>query len=265
MKKLAMPTLDNCRLWDAIVNNKTKNRAELQALRERVLLRYGSYAMCFTSLESILPEEWSDEAKEALKSCYGDNVSFRNAKKELMQNVARCPYCLLNTPNMLDHYFDKSDYPEYSVYAPNLVPCCSECNSQKGTRVFDENGARQFVHFYCDDMPGEQLLFVRFECTDTHLIPEIKIFLECENDIIKAHFIGLKLEERYRSAISDRLTPIISEITQLWQGGCDRNEIKELLGIKHNSLAAHYGNNFWEACIYEGLLNSEEYFNSIFC
>ena len=88
--------------WEKLLSKKTRVARELQA-----------------DCQDKYPiSDFEKDYKSIISS-----AAFRR-----LQDVAKCPYCLLNTPNTLDHYFDKSDYPDYSVYTPNLVPCCSIFN-----------------------------------------------------------------------------------------------------------------------------------------
>ena len=150
MLQIDLPNIDNIKLWDEIVSNKRGiHKSNLLQCRHIVLERYVFYQSHYESLEEITPldTQFWENIKEDLHSCYGNNVAFSRARKKLLSSAPKCPYCLLNRPNKLDHYFDKSDYPEYSVFAPNLIPCCSECNSLKGTRLFNDDQQRQFIHF----------------------------------------------------------------------------------------------------------------------
>lgn len=55
-----------------------------------------------------------------------------------------CPYCNRSYVSYIkehqafqfDHFFNKSDYPILSVSLYNLIPCCSSCNTYKGTNDF---------------------------------------------------------------------------------------------------------------------------------
>lgn len=157
MLQIDLPNIDNIKLWDEIVSNKRGiHKSNLLQCRHIVLERYVFYQSHYESLEEITPldTQFWENIKEDLHSCYGNNVAFSRARKKLLSSAPKCPYCLLNRPNTLDHYFDKSDYPEYSVFAPNLIPCCSECNSLKGTRLFNDDQQRQFIHFYIDNIPN---------------------------------------------------------------------------------------------------------------
>lgn len=276
MKALPYPQIDNIALWDKIVSRKHQPaKGKLLPYRDKVNSRYTFYEEHFNSLDAILPlafTEWFD-VKDELKSCYGDNKEFKVIRQQLFNDLSlsgqtKCPYCLLNRPNTLEHYFDKDDYPEFSVYIPNLVPCCSECNTAKSTLMFDNHGKRKFIHFYHDSIPEEQFLFVRFAYSDTDAIPEASITLRpgAENyfsDLVQKHFSNLSLLSKYKSAILDRLAPIIEEIKIHHQSGTPPKSIKDALEIKKGTLANHYGNNYWETCIYEGILNSPNFLNQL--
>lgn len=62
-------------------------------------------------------------------------------------DITVCPYCnrnyifnfkktkSLNTIAQLDHFFDKSTYPYFSVSIFNLVPSCQTCNQIKSQHI----------------------------------------------------------------------------------------------------------------------------------
>ncbi len=269
MKNLTYPQVDNMALWDRIVSHKrqaTKNK--LLPIRDKVKERYSFYGDHFNSLDEILPlpETELSNAKDELISCYGDNVEFKKVRHEIFgdlsaSNQTKCPYCMLSRPNTLEHYFDKDDYPEFSVYVPNLVPCCSECNTDKSTSVFDSNNNRKYIHFYHDLIPAEQFLFVRFSFSEDDSVPLVSVTLRFgeENyysELIMRHFEDLSLFAKYRSAILDRLAPLLEEIRMNQLSGMSAEIIISALQNRQRSLSEHYGNNYWETCIYEGVLNS---------
>lgn len=270
MLHLSIPQIDNVRLWDTIVSNKTyPQRDRLLTVRQQVLDRYSSYQEHFNSLEELLPLDetaWTDVKKELI-SCYGKSVAFQQAKKSIFEGKVKCPYCMINRPNTLDHYFDKSDYPEYAVFVPNLIPCCSECNTAKGTAVFDNEGHREYLHFYLDCIPDYQFLFVRFESKAEAAVPQIKTFLRFRDNEparreIESHFQNLGLNYKYQMTISDRLSTILNEFQISKEEGLTLNDLKASISIRHRSCAKWYGFNYWEACMYEGILNSPNFMES---
>lgn len=276
MKSLSHPQVDNIALWERIVSRKRQPAKEiLQSIRDKVKDRYGFYESHINALHEIQPlhaTEWNG-VKHELQSCYGQNIEFTKVRQAIFDNLAttnqtKCPYCMINRPNTLDHYFDKNEYPEFSVYVPNLVPCCSECNSQKGTYLFDGQGKREYIHFYHDTIPEKQFLFVRYSFSDPEGIPVIDVRLRLEPDdgispLIQTHFCKLSLLEKYKKAIKDNTAPIIEEIQMYLQNGLSMITIRELLQIQHNARVKSFGNNYWESCVYEGILNSPGFLDKI--
>lgn len=268
MRNLIMPEIDDLTLWKNIVLKKRlKVRNELLSLESSIKDKYNYYLSNSENLESIKPSNDDDilKRKDDLKSCYGNNVSFLPIKKQLLSLSHKCPYCLVNRPNTLDHYFDKSDYPEYSVFVPNLIPCCSKCNTEKGALVIDENGHRHFIHYYYDLIPKYQFLFVRFDFNedDYGKIPLINVYLDFKEnnattEIICRHFKKLQLIERYKESIKNKLPVLLSEI-EIYKGILGTNEIKLILETRYNNLIQHQGINYWETCIYEGLLINKHF------
>lgn len=267
MLNLTIPEVDNIELWDEIVSNKVHaQRDKLLPFRQQVVERYLYYEAHFNSLDKILPLDstvWSDIKKE-LVSCYGENVALRQAKRKIFADKIKCPYCMLNRPNTIDHYFDKSDYPEYVVFVPNLIPCCSECNIQKGTTVFDGRQRRKYIHFYLDRIPEYQFLFIRLKSETPQAAPQITIFIKfmdnepnrCE---IESHFQNLRLIQKYQEAIADRLSTILDEFQFSKEKGLTLDDLRNIISIRHRSCANRYGYNYWETCMYEGILNSPDF------
>lgn len=277
MKNLAYPQIDNMELWDRIVSNKQRTaRGKLLTIRNSIAERYTFYETHFNSLDEVLPlpqAEWKD-VKDELISCYGGNVEFQKVRHKIFDalsasNQTKCPYCLLNRPNTLDHYFDKTDYPEFSVFVPNLIPCCSECNNAKSTSVFDPQNKRKHIHFYHDPIPVDQFLFIRFSFAALDAVPLVSISLSfseenCCSERIRKHFDGLSLIAKYRGEVLDRLAPLLEEIKMHLLSGLSMENIITALQNRYTSLVKQYGNNYWETCIYEGVLNSPDFLSLYF-
>lgn len=272
MLQIDLPDIDSIQLWDEIVSNKRGIRKEkLLQCRGTLLERYDFYQSHYGSLEKITPLEASfwEGIKDDLHSCYGNNVAFSRARKKIFSSAYKCPYCLLNRPNTLDHYFDKSDYPEYSVFIPNLIPCCSECNSLKGTSMFNDGQQRQFIHFYLDNIPDYQYIFVRFIIDSPKTIPQIHVDLKFQENEplqwqIRNHFSQLDLLRKYQDAIISQLPVVLSEIEIAKNDDMTFDEIQELIRHKYQALTRICKNNYWETCMYEGLLNSEGVLQTFF-
>ena len=125
MRNLPMTTINNVELLNDIVSHVTDDatKERLNRYNGKIIGRYQHYENNFTSLDNIRPldaSEWS-EVKDDLVALYKNSTQFKKVRNELL-SVPKCPFCTLSRPNTLDHYFDKSDYPEFSVFTPNLVP-----------------------------------------------------------------------------------------------------------------------------------------------
>lgn len=278
MKTLSYPHINNIELWDKIVSRKRQPaKGKLLLIRDKVFSRYSFFETHFGSLDDVQPlsrKEW-DSTRAELISCFGNNAEFKRVRQQLFHdlsatNQTKCPYCMLSRPNTLEHYFDKDGYPEFSVFIPNLVPCCSECNSAKSAFLFDPQGNRKYIHFYHDLIPEDQFLFIRFSFSVPDAIPLVSISLSFSqqnyaSELVQRHFSNLSLISKYHRAILDRLAPIIEEIRMNYQSGIPAETITTSLENTFQALAKHYGNNYWETCIYEGILNSPGFLNQLLC
>ena len=276
MKNLSHPQVDNIALWEKIVSRKHQpTRGKLQSISGKIKERYSFYETHVNALNEIRPlsaTEWIG-VKDELQSCYRKNVEFAKVRQMIFDNLAatsqtKCPYCMINRPNTLDHYFDKDDYPELSVYVPNLVPCCSECNSLKSTFLFNSQGKREYIHFHHDTIPEDQFLFVRYYFSSPEGIPVVSVYLrfssaDAVSELIQTHFHKLSLLEKYEETIRDSIAPIVEEVRMNVQNGLSINTITDILRIKHRSLVKFYGANYWESCLYEGILNSPDFLDRI--
>lgn len=266
MKNITPIEYDNEKLYDNIVKKKNIIRADkLKKISRSVKKRYQDYIKNTSKLHLILPDSIFTEYKNDLISCYSHNLHFDLVRPIIYKNVNKCPYCRIERPYTLDHYFDKSNYPEFSVFTNNLIPCCSTCNNEKGTDIIDENDNRLFIHFYYDTLPTTQFLFFRFSINNDN-VPNIKTYLqfqECNlySKIIKNHFDKLNLLEKYKKCSTEKLSEIINIIQSL-SSGFLVEDIRKFIEADYKSKLKLYGINYYETCIYEGVLNSPQFIDS---
>lgn len=113
----------------------------------------------------------------------------------------KCPYCCgINEPNTLDHYLPRAKYAQCSILLRNLVPSCTQCNSQyKSTQ-----SNSLFIHPYIDNerIFNEQWIFAHI----TSIAPELDIKYSCKapnhwdtsmKEKVVAHYEVFNLAERY--------------------------------------------------------------------
>jgi 5-methylcytosine-specific restriction endonuclease McrA len=75
-----------------------------------------------------------------------------------LANHGRCPFCNERDASTLDHYLPKSIFPEFAILPINLIPCCKDCNHEKGEHKADSE-TKQLIHPYYDDIDSQQWLY----------------------------------------------------------------------------------------------------------
>jgi len=240
-------------------------------MSESVRRHYEYYLSNRNNLAAVSPHNYQGQMKSDLLHCYEVDTNALDEMKAAIRKPQyvfggtsnKCQYCTINTSSTVDHYLPKEIYPEFAVYALNLVPCCHECNGFKGT-IFLIDGERQFVNFYFDLLPVRRFLRVRFEFKDEVIpvptyyveqIPEISGELV---DIINNHFQRLQLNRRYSECTSDVIT---GHILSIQQNGLVGNflTITELLHDEASKDQRMFGHNFWRSVLTEELANSEHF------
>lgn len=289
MNQLSEPNIDNEDVFIAVTKSKKfqnahcekcnestpncetctyGNRGKMLALKERVFERYNFYTQNKNNLNAIRPVNIiGEDEKKLLENSYQNSSIFKKVKQQLFENIpagrtGMCPFCMISEPTTFDHYFSESEYPEYIIFAPNLVPCCSQCNSIKGNRLFSENQrARKIIHFYYDSLPQIQYLKAVFKVDNK--IPKVSFSLEFENEseiatIIANHFDTLHLFERYKKQSNDIVSTECEIIKDQLKSGGTVEECAEILKIRANVFQKVNGLNYWKTCIYMAMSESQE-------
>lgn len=206
----------------------------------------------------------TEEAKQLLKDTYENNPSdLKRAWNKILSLLpeelyGKCPYCRVDSHDTCDHYFPKSDYPEYSFYPLNLIPCCPTCNWKKGDKFYDLHNNRMFVNFRFDKIPNYPFLVCILGCNGT--TPYISRFelnfrgKEPLEDTIRAHFVELDLNRRMLPGAKKTL----NEITVQCQRKRDLDEMKVMLQEQLISKEEINGINYWEASVYRAILKEEK-------
>lgn len=286
MNQLNEPTVDNKGVFNEIAKNKSYkndycekcnnqksceicsfgNRGRMLNLRYRIFGRYDYYFQNKYTLNEIKPVKIMDPDDESLlRTAYSSCKKFKVVKKQLMDNVpieygGKCPYCMISEYNTFDHYFPESVYPEYILFAPNLVPCCSNCNTKKGKRLFVED-TREFIHFYYDKLPKGQ--YLKAKLTVENKIPQVSFYLHFEQEsditkVIKNHYERLDLFERYRTSSNGILSSLCTGIKMCLNTGMPLEQYFSFLKFRADSLENTCGTNYWETVIYKAIYENKD-------
>lgn len=291
MNKLSEPAIDNEKVFVDVAKSKTYkndhckgcqlpkiscetcthgNRGKMLNLKDRVFARYQFYLQNRNNLNVIKPTKiMSQDEEKLMEDSYKTSKVFQKVKRQLLENIPErrrgmCPFCMISEPTTFDHYFSESKYPEYIIFAPNLVPCCSHCNSVKVNLLFigDETSQkRTVIHFYYDEVPQTQYLKAKFSVDNK--IPQVSFYLDFEDeseviDIIKNHFNKLHLLERYKAQSNGILSTECEVIRLCLSVGMSVEQCVQLLQKKAQASQKTNGDNYWEACIYKAMSESEE-------
>lgn len=277
MKKLTPPELDSCMVYSSIKDNchSKEKKERLRKLQEYVFSRYEVYNQHQKCLEQIACSNINDqEDKKALESCYSRNengylegrVVSKIISLQSPQHKQKCPYCGIDKPRTIDHYLPKSEFPEFSIFPPNLLPCCSFCNSKKNDRWKNENG-RMFVNLYYDDLPVSQFLFADITFNEQEVLedktPIVRFNLNnncgINNDLfelIKSHYTNLDLLEEYSKIVEEDLSNIYDKI--LNNPNLEIRDHLENICMEKEMLVRKYGVNYWKAVLYDALINNPD-------
>ena len=257
-------------------NNPAKST--LNAITGRIATSYIQYLNNFPSLEGksksdILKNETSERA--ALQLCYSSETkSFKFIRGKIFdiqpdELKAFCPYCLLNKPKTLDHYIGQTEFPEYSILQRNLIPCCFDCNNNKGEQ-WRKDKKRRFIHFYNDTFLTNRFLHGSLIYHRGEIVPRIDFCLMkpaamsvSDFRIVKFHFKDLHLLQEYNTRANALVSSEIAVITDSYHGGATIDQIIASLTSRANALSADFGINYWSAVMYETLANNNRLIRSL--
>lgn len=268
MKNL-IPLTRKIEYWDNIVNRKKiAHRLALQAIRPNVLVRITDYVNRISpnNLETIPASPFVAPHIEYLQGCYGksNNLSILKTRIRDRQNILQrveCQYCNIGEPNTFDHYLPKLSFPEFSALSINLIPCCSQCNTQKGEEWL-LLGNRKIINYYYDILPNIDYL----QCNIVYIgnVPQANFSLDRARipvnirAIIVNHFETLLLLDRYKQRSNSEIVDVLNAITPSL-GKLTRIQIQQNLQEEARNMKTSKGHNYWRAILRIALSNSNRF------
>lgn len=139
-----------------------------------------------------LQQDFKDLYKNQLLRIGGPARKYYDQIKESQQ---RCLYCGKTKVEELDHFLPQSKYAIFSIFPPNLVPCCRGCNKNKREKILQ-------LHPYYDDIHQYKWLFAKIVDDKNgstfafYVNPPKQLDENSKNKIIK-YFSDLKLGQVY--------------------------------------------------------------------
>ncbi len=178
----------------------------------------------------------------------------------------KCPFCGVGRVSTLDHYLPKTKFPTYAVTPVNLVASCADCNKNKTS---DVPGVREkeVIHPYYDDFNDEIWLKLRVkfeeEVVFKFIVEKPDNWNQEKYERAQNHFDTFRLNSLYIAHCGEEFSEYKSSAKKLYKLGGEElvkldleEKIKERRSVTKNN---------WRAALYEGLLNSEEFFKSYLC
>ncbi|GEN46251.1 HNH endonuclease signature motif containing protein [Alkalibacillus haloalkaliphilus] len=175
----------------------------------------------------------------------------------LLHSSKLCPMCGYRLSTTLDHFLPKSEYPTYAVDPLNLIPCCTDCNMEKGTDV--PAGETEKLHPYYDRVNDQKWLFaeVIYDNGIGFRFKTIKpsVWSSQKYNKVNHHFHAFGLSELYSIYASQELNDQAFYLKKLSFEVGSLGVRKQLIEYQ-KSAEKHYLNN-WKSAMYEALGNSE--------
>ena len=268
MKNLRPPSFDSIIAFREIVEGKQGvRRTRLLRLIPQVQVRQRRFLAVTSDIAMVHRCTSLTAAQKAdLIHCYEvptkalDRIcaQIKSAQEHILQS--QCQYCGVNPLTAtFDHYLPKEQFAEFSGFAPNLLPCCRDCNSKKG-RVWKHAGRRQVLNLYYDSIPVTRYLSAKILFTNN--IPRAEFRFRKglgkfggKRRLITAHFKKLELFDVYAKAATIELGEQIDLIGSL-KPHLTEGEIAELLRRKSRNLSRQFSPNYWKVALLKGIAAS---------
>lgn len=281
-----MPYEDDClTVFESIAKAKGNPRKQLLTSSETMGIVISQYDKLSRNLHNLSHlnlclTDYSQrtEIREALLHCYEVATAPLNSLKVAIENLqsseygAKCQYCGVNIPNTFDHYLPKSVFPELSTHPHNLLPCCAQCNQEKGNAWIDADGIRFFINLYYDHLPEVQYLqaLLQYNNESEDKVPKVKFEIINSGDIngelfvtINHHFERLDLLNKYENQSNGVISTTRRQLRRKAQR-LGREDLRKDLIEEAESLKETFGINNWQACLIDALSKSEQFINSCF-
>lgn len=173
-----------------------------------------------------------------------------------------CPFCGHRTVSTLDHCMPKAEHPALAVTPINLVPCCKDCNFDKGNLAL-LGKEDQLLNAYYDDVTKQEWLTATIvEGAPPGIVYSVAAALPAGMSAsmhtrIFNHFEKLGLAKLYASQGGRHLRNIAGSLRTFYKtGGAD--EVRVDLLRRYQS---HFDvdRNSWQTVLYGAAASSDWY------
>ena len=254
--------------YDELVAASTEGRrVALAALASKVETAAARYQAALPDLHTVRAIKLSKTQRATLVDGYEGRSTAVAKLLESMHdstpaaNRDLCPYCSLDTSYQLDHFLPKSVHPEFSLYAPNLLPICGRCNQIKSNTIVDDAGMRAFLLPSADACLSKDLLVATLTMEPS---PHFSFAVDADAEVPPAallqarrHFDRLQLGNRYRRRANSLLVPLRTAAVSA--GGTRRNAARIVVAGLRSS-HAEGPRNGWRLAMFRAVLRNRHRF-----
>ncbi|MEZ8402633.1 HNH endonuclease [Vibrio splendidus] len=266
---------DNLELWLTLALSSQKaNVSTLEEIKDSVIDAYTEYQNIISNHSDKPSATNFEEHSDLLVDFYNappKNLSKLIKHRRNEHGLLECPFCGYPTsPDTLDHFIPKDDWPEYSIFANNLVPQCRGCAPTKGKKYYcDENNQAIFIHpIYSDILSKINFRhYIDFNTDSNKIVFRITItlprnILEDQETLrkINLHFDMLNIKTRAVYFSHRKI--------RHWKNLLKQNNFDLRLALttrlNEKSEAQHYKD--WESSLYKSMLENDsliDYLQSI--
>ena len=241
----------------------------LNSAASKVFQAYDRYVARSADSSKLRPLRTDNITSEALKSNYP--LLRRGAiYGELLQGTGgRCPMCGFGEASTLDHYLPLSKYPEFSVFAMNLIPACARCNQLKGDSV-GKTPAEQFLHAFFHRIPPIALLTCRVVVQPTTVLAKYRVRQSSSRVDVDSlarmfhQFGGLHLADRFEREALNELGDRRAAFEELAAPGANYNALRDRLRVEARAFRTTLGPNHWKTALYLALRQNRDFWSGGF-
>ncbi|WP_370311945.1 HNH endonuclease [Sagittula sp.] len=263
MRSIPLLNVDATTVFDDVAAAKhLQRRRRMHDARTNVLAAYQEYIEAVPEVGGLAKAVLTDQQKEAMQHAFSvETAPMAALRQKLLKRtcVARCPFCGISESSTLDHYLPKEQYPEFSIFPNNLVPCCAVCNTRKRDRILDEDtNVRMFLHPCYDAIAVLEFLSVRTRVEADALVISYRLvqpegMADLTFQHLSSHFKELDLADRYRRMGLEHLGGQYPALRRAYGVGQHAERVAEKLIEGAEDFEEISGVNYWLAKLYRAL------------
>lgn len=270
MKYLGLPQFDD---FTIIRKLAQKNNLSSYPLLEQNLTlieaEYAHYNLVQGNAGMLnLPLTLAQILKDGLQADYGRNLKDLNYIDDIRNKASKdvCPMCGSFSTSQVDHIIPKGIYPEFSLFARNLVPICN-CN-QKKSKIYKDGSGGRILHPYYDKELGERIAYIAFSGDTNSPDLGVEIVLKFKTQVhIKFHVDSVLRKTNVLNWASVEWAKIQNRPRAIFgasDGPIRKSDVKKILEERFIEADEYYGTpNNWKSMFYYGLALKNDFYEYI--